>query len=987
MGVLKACKPREEVLKSDLNDAIFAADFGNLIAGNAPKVYDDPKTFFQNTHPAKELCRVVQTVFGRLTEPKEGGATIRLSTGFGGGKTHTLMALWHLANNISDPAMGTDLLPAAGRPKQVKPVAVDAGKAGVPEFNSHGKVKTHSLWGEVFYGLGGDAALKTLSKADDPEASPSEGQIEKVFPKGPVLILLDELVVYMAKLSERGQGNMLGFLNSLASVVSRRPQTLLIITDPAGQVAYATQSAALAKELSKQQAAAQVLNNIFDRKVSDFDPIGKESAQVITRRLFKSIDPTAAQAASATYHSLYERVLQELPGTLPSDVASRKCAEDIVRCYPFHPRLLVTATDKLGILGDFQKSRGVLRLFARIVRDVWEQKVDLELITAGDIDWTSQRIQADLLDRLHKQEFKAAISADLDKHALELDNNQRGIHTRVASAVLLESIPMTANNGMEPTDLTFAVLGPDEAGPEPAEAMERLMGVCYHTYPTSTGRGCEFRYEPNVRRQIDERAAQIPIEDAHSRVLTEAQGYFHGMTFKLRAWPTSAKQVSESADLQLALCEDEQIAKAVVAYSDDSEPSAPMPRGFQNAIVAVAPSTAALNEAVNRARRLLAADAIQRESQRDVRSEKQSGSAKLTLDQLKRILPEITKQFQIQTRRTFDKVVLPGGIVRHIDETHQVPDDKILEKALGQSCLRGFLEDNHMMYESGDTLDVDLFIRKVLPGTTPLPDKQAVYTAKAVHERFLSAPDLRLIPETSIVRRTVLKAVSDGKIVIRLSDGRAYDANGHVQGLLGHRRHVPDTLQSLVLDDTVWVTPANTQYAKEWLKEDAASTTGGGPSEGPGGGGTATTTAPGPTKVVPVGWDKVLEYAEDRPLLELHLTAGTPSDASALLSVAQPLGADQLLLSIVTGGTLRDGGTMDFAARDVKPAHPAKPLTVAQTIFNSLAEGGSYEADLKLTFGSSGRTGMKDLLQQAHDAASDALSVSAIFDKPMDGDK
>ena len=81
------------------------------------------------------------------------------------------------------------------------------------------------------------------------------------------------------------------------------------------------------------------------------------------------------------------------------------------------------------------------------------------------------------------------------------------------------------------------------------------------------------------------------------------------------------------------------------------------------------------------------------------------------------------------------------------------------------------------------------------------------------------------------------------------------------------------------------------------------------------------------------------------------------------------------------------GGTMDFATRDVKPAHPAKPLTIAQTIFNSLAEGGGYEADLKLTFGSSGRMGMKDLLQQARDAAPDALSVGATFDKPMDDSK
>jgi len=974
VGIIASCKVRKEVLKGDLDDAIFAADFGNLIAGKAPTVYGDAATFFQNTHPAKQLCKVVKAVFDRLANTKEGGATVRLSTGFGGGKTHTLMALWHLANNIGGISMGTDLLPAAGRPKTVTMVAIDAAKAGVPEFLSHGKTKVHSLWGEIFYQLGGEAALKALGKADDPEASPNQGQIEKVFPKGPVLILLDELVIYMAKLSDRGQGNLLGFLNSLAAVTSQRPQTVLIVTDPAGQTAYAAQSANLGKELQKLQEAAQSLNNIFDRKVSDFDPIGKESAQVITRRLFERIDATAAQAVSATYHNLYERVLQDSPSSLPADAPSAKYAEEIVKCYPFHPRLLVTATDRLGALGDFQKSRGVLRFFARIIRDVWESDIDSELITAGDINWSSQRIQADLLDRLHKSEFKAAISADLEKHASELDSGSRGIHSRVASAVLLESISMTANSGMEPADLTLAVLRPEEAGPEPAEALERLMGVCWHTYPTASGRGCQFRYEPNVLKQIEERMTQISVEDALSRVLAEAQGYFQGMTFKLRAWPTSAKQVPESADLQLALCEDEKIGKTVVMCSDDSDPGAPMPRAFQNAIVAVAPTPAALKEAVLRSRRLLAAESIQRDH-------KTGDSGKLVREQLKRILPELTKQFQIQTRRTFDRVILPGGLIKHMDETHQVPEDQITAKAHGQSCLRKFLETNNMIYQPGQTLDMNRFLKEVLPGATPLADKPGVFTAKAVHERFLAAPGLRLIPDGSVVRQTLLKALNEAKIVIRLSDGRAYDANGHVQGPQGRRRRSKDTMTSLLLDDTVSITLATSSYAAEWLKEDKV------PSPGASEGGTreetdTSTIFPPPTRVNPTTWEKVLEYAVDRPLIELHLTANSPSDANVLIGLAQPMGADQLVLSINTGGELRDGGRMDFAANGIKPAHPAKPLTIAQTVFNSLADNGEFEADLKLSFGSAGRTGMKDLLQQVCDAAPESISVQATFDKP-----
>ncbi len=230
--ILRGCTPRKEVLHGDLDDAIFAADFGSLIAGDrCPEVYREPAAFFENTHPAAQLKKVVEVVFGRLADPKEAGTMVRLSTGFGGGKTHTLMSLWHLAKNIKDHKLGTDLLPAAGRPKDVTVVAIDAGKAGLPVFSVHGRTQIHSLWGEIFYQLGGDAALKILGKADDPEASPAEKQIAQILPKGPVLFLLDELVIYMAKLSDRGQGNLLGFINSLAAIAAARPQTVLVVTD------------------------------------------------------------------------------------------------------------------------------------------------------------------------------------------------------------------------------------------------------------------------------------------------------------------------------------------------------------------------------------------------------------------------------------------------------------------------------------------------------------------------------------------------------------------------------------------------------------------------------------------------------------------------------------------------------------------------------------------------------------------------------------
>lgn len=103
----------------------FTADFSDLIAHRAADVYADPAKFFSNTHPAQNLKDVAKAVFGRLANPNDSGLTLRLSTGFGGGKTHALMALWHLGNNIKDGSLGAELLPTSDRPTVVKVVAID----------------------------------------------------------------------------------------------------------------------------------------------------------------------------------------------------------------------------------------------------------------------------------------------------------------------------------------------------------------------------------------------------------------------------------------------------------------------------------------------------------------------------------------------------------------------------------------------------------------------------------------------------------------------------------------------------------------------------------------------------------------------------------------------------------------------------------------------------------------------------------------------
>lgn len=974
MGVLKACTPRQDVLAGELNDAIFAADFGQVLLGNAPQVYQDPENFFRNTYPTKALKKLVQLVFHRLADPRSEGAIIRLSTGFGGGKTHTLLTLWHLGQNIQQLHLGTELLAAAGRPSQVKVVAVDARIGGVPEFSMHGARKIMSLWGEIFYQFGQEEAMKILGTADDPEASPSEAQIQAVFPeKGPVLILLDELVVYMARLKERGRGNLLGFLNSLLAVVKRRPQTMLLITDPAGQVAYAPETAHLKEAI---EAEGPKLDEVLSRRVdTDYDPIGAEAPKVITRRLFSRIDTQAAQKTAALYYSLYQRVAQEHPGLLPQAVITPDYAQRLEECYPFHPRLMDTAQERLGALPQFQKSRGVLRLFARIIREVWDAQEDLELISAGEINWSSQRIQGDLLHRLNKDQFIAAIQADVEHHAGELDGGApRGLHRRVASALLLESLPLTPSSGLDKPELTLAVLRPEEAGPEPSEALDRLLGVCWHTYPMPGGRGWQFRFEPNVIKLIEERLPQIPWEDAKSRVQAEVQGYFSGPGLRLVAWPASPQQVQDTPQLQVALCENEKIAQAVCGCSDDTNPEAPLPRRFRNGVVAITAKAEAFQEAIFRARKLLAAEAIGLEY-------KTGEAYKQLREQLRSLMPTLQKDLRLKACQAFNTVVMADKGPFTMVEKYLVNEETLLQKGKGLSLLLDFLQDKNLIYHPTDSLDPELFVSDILEKATPLADNPEVVTAKAVKERFWAAPALKLLRDDAFVRQSILKAVAAGKVLVQVSDGRVFDAQGCLVPVDGGRRRTTGTITSLPLDEATLLTRPDSATGQEWLRVFAP--------EGPGEGGEGVSPPPPPPPPGPVtayNWEEAVRYAEERPLLHLVLRAPNPTIANQLLRLAQPLGASSLSLEVSVDATLKEGGVMRFLASEVKPTHPAKPLFTAQTIYNaSEPERVSYEATLTLQFGEAGRPKLQGVLAQVAATAPPEVSLEARFDKPVGG--
>ena len=142
----------------------------------------------------------------------------------------------------------------------------------------------------------------------------------------------------------------------------------------------------------------------------------------------------------------------------------------------------------------------------------------------------------------------------------------------------------------------------------------------------------------------------------------------------------------------------------------------------------------------------MAAEAIEKDAKGE--------SGKQTRDQLLRVKPEFQKRFHTQTRRAFDQIYSASGLLGKLDEKFQVSEEQMLQQPYGQPCVKRFLEEKELVYKAGTTLDTSLFMKNVLEGAVPLSGTPDTYTAKGIHERFLAAPNLRLVPDGQIVRNS-----------------------------------------------------------------------------------------------------------------------------------------------------------------------------------------------------------------------------------------
>ena len=235
--------PHRDVLEGTFQQSEFAADITAVNTGKASREYQDAVAFFERTFITEGMRLLLTQVAQRLSG-KGGEPVVQLQTAFGGGKTHTMLAVYHLATRkcpLSDLAGIPPLVDGAGLMgvPQAR-VAILDGTAHAPGQSwKRGKQIVKTLWGELAWQLGGAEAFELVSDADATGTSPGKEVLRELLERhAPCVILIDELVAYIRQFPE-GQvlsggtyDSNLSFIQALTEAVKFVPTTIVLASLP-----------------------------------------------------------------------------------------------------------------------------------------------------------------------------------------------------------------------------------------------------------------------------------------------------------------------------------------------------------------------------------------------------------------------------------------------------------------------------------------------------------------------------------------------------------------------------------------------------------------------------------------------------------------------------------------------------------------------------------------------------------------------------------
>ena len=566
-SIFKTCVPRAEILAGELSLDLFAAKLKLVTEGKAPHVYQDSTTFFSNTFATEGLKTLISEVFGRLVGEKLGSPIIRLETSFGGGKTHDEIALWHIAKNgreIPGLERFADLSLIPERPIQVAAIACQDLTPVEGVLHADTGITTYTIWGEIAYQIGGIDGYSLLKGSDEQRVSPGTAVLERIIQGQPTVIILDEIAQHLRVSKAVGVGKsdlaqqVVAFLFSLMDLAASSNNLIFVYTLADSGDSFGEETTEIKEAISASARQERVLKPSTDVEIYN----------IVKQRLFASIDTEAGKNAAKEYLQSYKASSV----SLPDGCKDSRYADTIEASYPFHPELFSLLNKKIASIQNFQRTRGALRLFARVIRYLWNSSNSgnktnnwIPLIHPHHIPiGIEEEITSELTSRLERPLLRLAISADIynadgrEAHAQIQDGEWKAagkpaFSSWVARTIFLHSINQGVVAGIRRTELNLSLLTPGLGTSFVDTALERLSTVAWYLENDSITSIARFKEEPSINKIISEEKQQIGKTEAKDELRKRRDTIFAERLFKLVSAPESPGDVDDVAD-NIALC-------------------------------------------------------------------------------------------------------------------------------------------------------------------------------------------------------------------------------------------------------------------------------------------------------------------------------------------------------------------------------------------------------------------------------------------------
>jgi predicted AAA+ superfamily ATPase len=793
----KIAEPHEDIRKERFDPAVFAADLGILLRDEGPIDYRDPVTFFKKTYLTDGLSNLLLDALHRLSGKRGGEAVVQVQTPFGGGKTHVVIALYHLMahpDQIHHLPSIQDLLEQAELERVPEcRIAALIGTA----LDPHGRetedgIRIRTLWGEMAYQLGGSDLYHRVQESDEAQVAPGTDTLLRLLDAtGPVIILVDEILEYATKVGgvTVGEGTLLGqtlaFLQEFSTVAANRPQTMLVGALPSSYLERFDASA---------QKAFQQLNKIFGRLEQIRTPVeGAEIYEILRRRLFEDVGSEAQRREIA---EAYWDYYQAHAGDLPRKVREVSYRERMVRAYPFHPELVDILYERWGSLPNFQRTRGVLRLLAMVVGDLYKRGSNAGMIQPAHINLSNSRIRREFVN-LVDNAYETVVGSDIAGHAAkapQIDQELGGEYAReriaegLATSIFLYSHTGGTDKGAVLPQLRLSILHPEMAPALVADALDRLVDRRpYYLYEDPKWR---FDKVANLNKILVEREDAIKSKEIRTRIRSTLGDLVGQRTFRRTyLWPQEDRDVTDDRRLGLVVVDldypagDKGTRAFITAVLKQHGEAF---RNYRNTLVFLVPDRAEIDRASEAARNLLALESIAADyGGSDRLTDKQQENLEKDLSNARSALPQIVYQ-----------------VYRHIFIPAE--GEEWLHFDMGMQLLKGDRSLSHEVWEH--LVGRDRILERLDPHLirgqrwTLWPEPEQPLAVSQLRDYFARYTQLPMLASDEVLLQTIVRGV---EIKLFGYGQRASEAESFSPLYFGQ----PVSPIELEIADTAWLVP------------------------------------------------------------------------------------------------------------------------------------------------------------------------------------